>query len=311
MKKVCIITLGCKVNQYESGQIAQKYHDMGYYVSHSIQDNADVYVVNTCAVTSFAEKKSRYQVSRIKRLNPNAEIIVCGCAGDRSLNNSLTCFSQQNRSRAFVKVQDGCNNFCSYCIVPYLRGRSKSREISEIVAEIKHVAKPIVLTGIDLSDYGAKKYGRGEGLAELCKAVDLCGFPFELSSIEIGIISQNFLQILSDCKNIIPKFHLPLQSASDKVLIEMNRKYTAKQFSDGIAQIRNFFPNAVISADVIVGFPTETEKDFLQTLEFIKVNKFAHVHAFPYSKREGTEAAKLPELQPSIITERMKRIFSR
>ena len=288
--KVCIITLGCKVNQYESNQIAAHYLADGHEVVQKFVPDADIYIVNTCAVTSAAEKKSRNLASRVKRANPDAKVTVCGCAGDRTLNKSLTCHALQPRKRAFIKVQDGCNNYCSYCIVPYIRGRSQSRPTIDIISEIRTAAKPVVLTGIDLSSYGLDI---GTTLRELCLAVDKCGFPFELSSIEVGIITSEFIKTLKNCTNFIPKFHVPLQSGSDKVLRDMNRKYTAGEYLSAIELIRAHFPAAAISTDVIIGFPTESPEDLAKTHELIAKVGFTHVHTFPYSRREGTAAAKL------------------
>jgi threonylcarbamoyladenosine tRNA methylthiotransferase MtaB len=282
--------------------MANYYIKKGHTVVHKFVSDADLYVVNTCAVTSFAQKKSRYQLSRIQRTNPAAEVIVCGCASDRSLNTSISCIAVQPRRRAIIKVQDGCNNFCSYCKVPYLRGRSKSRSIDDIVAEIQQVNKPVVLTGIDLSSFGLDT---GTNLGELCAAVDACGNLFELSSIEAGIITSDFLDGLKRCKNFIPKFHIPLQSASDKVLADMNRKYKFETYGAKINLVREVFPDAKITTDVIIGFPTESDRDFLRSCSRIRRLGFEKVHVFPYSKRKGTAAEILGELQPSTVSARV------
>jgi threonylcarbamoyladenosine tRNA methylthiotransferase MtaB len=293
--KIHITTLGCKVNQYESGQIAAKYIAGGHEITKNIKD-ADICVVNTCAVTNFAEKKSRYQVARIKRVNPDAEIIICGCAADRKLNESVCGFkSVQTRKKVYIKIQDGCNNFCSYCIVPHLRGRSTSRPLRDVLAEVRATQKPIVLTGIDISSYA--------DLHELCAAADR---PFELSSMEVRIINDEFLQILKNNKNFIPNFHLCLQSGCDRVLAAMNRKYTTAEYLARVALIRKYFPNARLTTDVICGFPTETDEDFSETVAFIKKINFANIHVFPYSRRTGTRAAGLPQVQDSVITKRTK-----
>ena len=301
MKTVCIITLGCKINQYESAQFAAKYAAEGWKVVQKFTPNADLYIVNTCAVTGFAEKKSRYEVSRIKRNNPHATTMVCGCTTDRALNKSVEnkCASQPRR-RAFVKVQDGCNNFCSYCIVPHIRGRSTSRPISEIINELKGsecADKSIVLTGIDLSDFKP-------GLGELCTEVNKLARPFELSSLEVRIITEDFLKTLKNCENFIPKFHLPLQSGSDAVLYAMNRPYKTFEYAEAISKIQGAFQSAVISTDIIVGFPSETDKDFQQTLDFAKKINFNSIHVFPYSVRNGTPAGEMKQLPSHVITER-------
>jgi len=299
--RVYIITLGCKVNQYESGQILAKYLEQGYTQVKSPKD-ADVCVVNTCMVTSFAEKKSRYQAARVKRQNPNAEVIVCGCAADRKLNKEVCKYhSIQHRKKTYIKVQDGCNNFCAYCIVPYIRGRSQSRPISEIIAEIKDSRGHVILTGIDLSDFKPS-------LAKLCAAVDQCGNKFELSSLEVGVITCELLRTLGDCKNFVPNFHLSLQSGSDRVLAAMNRKYTAAEYFERVKLIREHFPHARFTTDIICGFPTETQEEHRETVAFVKKVGFCGLHVFPYSCRSGTKAAEMPQVQDSVITRRTKEL---
>ena len=280
--RVCIITFGCKVNQYESNQIAKQYQDKGFDVVHRFVPDADEYVVNTCAVTAMAEKKSRNATSRVMKVADGKPVHICGCGNDRSLNKSLQCWATQPRKRAFIKCQDGCNNFCTYCVIPHLRGRSTSRDASDIVAEIKACGKPVVLTGIDLSSYGKDN---GSSLLELCVQVDKCGNKFELSSIEVGVITTELLQALTKCENFIPKFHVPLQSGSDKVLRDMNRKYTSAEYLGAITKIKKYFPNAELSTDVIRGFPTETAQDYELTLQLVESIGFCHVHYFPYSDR--------------------------
>lgn len=285
--KVCIITLGCKVNQYESNQMVTKYVAQGFKVVQKFEPDADEYIVNACAVTANAEKKTRNIVARCKRAletqgKDPTKITICGCGIDRTLNDSLTGWAVQPRKRAFIKVQDGCNNFCSYCVIPYLRGRSRSRQIPDIIAEIQSHGKPVVLTGIDLSSFGLDN---GQNLKTLCIEVDKCGVPFELSSIEVGVLTEGFLSALKNCENFVAKFHVPLQSGSDKVLLDMNRKYTRLEFIDAIKRVRKFFPAACISTDVITGYPTETPYDLDQTHEVVKICDFAKVHWFPFSDR--------------------------
>jgi len=285
--KACILTLGCKINYYESNQIAREYADRGYKIVTRFCPDADIYIVNTCAVTQHAEKKSRNAVSRVRRAvlktgGSAGRLIVCGCAGDRSVNDAQKCHAIQSRQRAFIKVQDGCNNFCTYCIVPYLRGRSRRRPLDEVIAEIKSNNKPTVISGIDLSSYGLDL---GTNLGELCKKIDEIGVEFELSSLEIGVLTPEFINILAHCKHLLPNFHVPLQSGSDKILRAMNRKYTSSQYLDAIARLRAAFPNANLSTDVIVGFPGETAADLDETNRIIELVKFNHVHTFPYSDR--------------------------
>jgi threonylcarbamoyladenosine tRNA methylthiotransferase MtaB len=334
-----ISTLGCKVNQYESDRLAAQLNQYGIAMQGK-GDTADIHIVNTCAVTSFAERKSRYTVAKIRRRNPNAQIIVCGCASQLNpdqfkqynpiaifgtekqqvldhLSNQYNHFNYPHsslalintRNRVFIKAQDGCNNFCSYCIVPHLRGRSRSRQIWEIVDEInmlpEHV-REVVITGIDLSSYGLDI---GATLADLASAVSKTNRPaFRLSSLEVGVVTQQFLNTLKECKNFQPSFHLSLQSGSEFVLKSMNRKYTPAQYLDRVNLIRATFPNAQITTDVIVGFPTETDAHFIETVEFVKAVKFLNVHIFPYSARSGTPAAQMPQLQSSIITNRVNEL---
>ena len=293
MRKVCVVTLGCKVNQYEGNQIAHKYQSSGAEVVQKFCDDADLYIVNACVVTAHAEKKSRNFISRARRTVEKrvaagfgGNLIACGCGNDRALNEECSKFyALQPRKRAFIKVQDGCDNFCSYCIVPYLRGQSRSREIPDIIAEIKASGKPVILTGIDLSSF--------PNLDELCKQVNALGLPFELSSVEVRIITREFLKVLSDCKNFISKFHVPLQSGSDKILNDMNRKYTSGQYRAAIELVREYFPNAIISTDVIVGFPTETTEDLTQTEKLVAEIGFTKVHRFPYSDRSELQKIHL------------------
>ncbi|MCL2229451.1 MAG: radical SAM protein [Firmicutes bacterium] len=291
MKTACIITLGCKVNKYESNQIAAKYRTEGYNVVDRFVPDADVYVVNTCKVTGNAEKKSRNAVSRAKRAG--GEVIVCGCAGDRKLNDTTSAMAVQSTKRAFIKVQDGCNNFCTYCIIPYLRGRSRSREIGDVIKEVRLNNKPVVISGIDLSSYGLDL---GTNLGELCIELDKVGLPFELSSIEVGIINDVFMTILRSCGNFIPKFHIPLQSGSDAVLKHMNRRYTGAEYLKAVELVREYFPNAKISTDVIIGYPTETPEDLAMTNKIIDHVGFVKVHTFPYSDR-GIEKLKRNSLE--------------
>ena len=339
--KICIITLGCKVNQYESAALAAELTAAGHEIvsSQGAATSADRYIVNTCAVTGFAEKKSRYQVNRIRRLHPNAQIEVRGCAAqhnpaqfaapntkvftartsfahsDVDLNPlsgkgvpSLARAGYAKRKIAYIKVQDGCNNFCSYCIVPHLRGRSKSRPLPDILAEIQSLQNSqITLIGIDLSAYGLDLAPKTD-LAALCLAVDKLGKKFSLSSLEVRVITPAFLTALKDCKNFIPHFHLSLQSGCDSVLTAMNRHYKAADYANRTAQIRAAFPDAILTTDVIVGFPTETDADFAETLAFVKSQNFQKVHIFPYSPRPGTPAAALKPLQDSVVTARAKQL---
>ena len=214
-------------------------------------------------------------------------------------------FSAQTLTRAFIKIQDGCDNFCTYCIIPYLRGRSRSRSTESVIGEVEKLSKDvkeIVLVGIDVSSYSA-----GGSLIDLLERLDKYNFRLRLSSMEDNLVSEDFVKRLSKLKNFCPHFHLSLQSGCDEVLRKMNRKYTTADFRRTVELIRRYFPLAGITTDVIVGFPTETEESFRETVEFIEEIEFSDLHIFPYSNRTGTVASKLyKDLPKSVKTKREK-----
>ncbi len=329
---IVVFTLGCKVNKYESEYIIEHLNKLGYETSENLQW-ADCYIINTCAVTNEAERKSRQAISRVLKFNPDAKVFVLGCA---SQNNKLQfehknviqvygCqdklevlkhFKKQSKImkpvisgvRKFVKVQDGCNNFCSYCLIPYLRGRSTSRDINEIIDEVLSLKeqKEIVLTGIDLSDF---KIEQTRALAELVERLGFFKGRIRLGSLEVGIVNEEFLSRLKKCENFCPHFHLSLQSGSDSVLKRMNRHYTTKEFEQAVKLIRQYFPNSSITTDIIVGFPMETDGEFEQTFNFAKKIEFADIHIFPYSKREGTNALRFNSfVGGEIVKNRVKKL---
>ena len=342
--KIAVLTLGCKVNKYESDALIFELKNRGFDATDKLEE-ADAYIINTCAVTNEAEKKSRQMIERARKFNPNAHIYVMGCASQnrpaqfdkkgvqfligtankKKILDELEkvgqniyalpekyeddLFSAQTLTRAFIKIQDGCNHFCTYCIIPYLRGRSRSRSVQSIESEVEKLpssVKEIVLVGIDVSDFliGGKK-----GLGTLLEKLDRFGKRLRLSSMEDNLIDEDFLDKLSKLKNFCPHFHLSLQSGSDSVLKKMNRHYTTEEFENSVNLIRKYFPLAGITTDIIVGFPTETEEEFLQTMKFVEKVKFSQLHIFPYSKREGTVAAKLyKDLPGQVKADRMKRL---
>ena len=215
-------------------------------------------------------------------------------------------YSAQTLTRAFIKIQDGCNNFCTYCIIPYLRGRSRSRSMASVISEAQKLpaeVKEIVLVGIDVSSY--EQNGK-KALIDLLEALDGLNKRLRLSSMEDNLVTEDFVERLSKLKNFCPHFHLSLQSGCDEVLKKMNRKYTTAEFYNTVTLIRKYFKNAGITTDVIVGFPTETESNFAETVEFIKKVQFADLHIFPYSKRDGTVAAKIYKDLPKEV--KMKRV---
>lgn len=340
--KIGIITLGCKVNQYESDAIGQELTKMGHQVVTKLEP-ADLYILNTCAVTSIAEKKSRTNLAKMQKLNPNAKIIVCGCASQNNaqqflkhknvsvvlgtsgknkianllseVGNKTTEMAKEyeyfsssitSRTRAFLKIQDGCNNFCTYCLIPYLRGRSRSRDIADIVREAKELEKTnkeIVLTGIDISDFRAD--GK-PALKELMLALSGLSARIRTGSFEVSVIDDSLLQVLASMPNFCPQFHLSMQSGCDRILKLMNRHYTKEQFLQKVELIRKYFPNCAITTDVIVGFPTETDQDFAETVDTIKKAKFFEMHIFPYSSRQGTVASKMKMVDDKVKAERVK-----
>lgn len=340
--KIVVMTLGCKVNKYESDAMIYKLKLEGYEASDKLE-KADAYIINTCAVTAEAEKKSRQMIARCRKFNPKAKVFICGCASQKDpkqfTEKGVTFVSgvagkakideilkqcgerleelplvyeemlaEPQRIRAYIKIQDGCNNFCSYCIIPYLRGRSRSREIIKIIDEVAALGdevKEIVLTGINVTDY---KIDGEPGLLTLLEELDPCGKRMRLSSMEETLVSEEFVKGLSELNNFCPHFHLSLQSGSASVLKRMNRKYTPEEFLASVKLIRQYFPQAAITTDIIVGFPEESEEEFNETLEFAKKVKFADLHIFQYSRREGTVAAKMKDLSPEVKQARFEAL---
>lgn len=356
-KKVSFITLGCKVNQYDSDAMRTLFIHRGYKpVEHS--EVADVYIINTCSVTSIGDRKSRQVIRKIRRNNPDAVIAATGCyaqvapeelekmgdvdviVGHQDRNKIVDYIEEAEKSektvnavkdimsireyenltvdpegevkaRAFVKVQEGCDNYCTFCIIPYARGRLKSRKQEDAVDEIKKLVekgyREVVLTGIHLGNYG-KDLRNGTSLStlvsELLKIPNL--LRIRLGSIESVELSDELINIIKNEKRVCHHLHLPLQSGSDAVLKSMNRHYRLKQYKDLIAMLREKIPNLALTTDLIVGFPGETEENFKETLNTLHELKFSAIHVFPFSKRTGTPAA----MYPNQITneEKKKRV---
>lgn len=340
--KACILTLGCKVNEAESDSLLAGLEARGWETS-CVPCAADLYIINTCAVTAEAEKKSRQAVARLKKFNPSAPVLVCGCASQRdpeafSARDGVTVVTGTMRKdrileligghgvfleteRAFcelpapkrthtrqnIRIQDGCDRFCSYCIIPYLRGRSRSRNMESVLAEARTcTAREIVLTGIDITSYRDGEHDLGDLLLFL-KDIPA---RIRLGSLEEGIVKREFLEKMRAAGNVCEHFHLSLQSGSDAVLRAMNRRYTRRQYLEACALIYEYFPDAAITTDIIVGFPTETEEDFKESLSIVEEAGFARVHAFPYSSRPGTVAAKKKQLPAEVKRERMTRMLA-
>lgn len=340
--KACILTLGCKVNEAESDSLLAGLEARGWETS-CVPCAADLYIINTCAVTAEAEKKSRQAVARLKKFNPSAPVLVCGCASQRdpeafSARDGVTVVTGTMRKdrileligghgvyleteRAFcelpapkrthtrqnIRIQDGCDRFCSYCIIPYLRGRSRSRNMESVLAEARTcTAREIVLTGIDITSYRDGEHDLGDLLLFL-KDIPA---RIRLGSLEEGVVTREFLEKMRAAGNVCEHFHLSLQSGSDSVLRAMNRRYTRRQYLEACALIYEYFPDAAITTDIIVGFPTETEEDFKESLSIVEEAGFARVHAFPYSSRPGTVAAKKKQLPAEVKRERMTRMLA-
>lgn len=340
--KIFIETLGCKVNTYESEVIKEEFLRNGYELADNLSD-ANVIVVNTCSVTNQSDAKSRKVIRNARKNNKNAILVVCGCSSqnhqdelkdlgadilignkDKSkifdyvnnydnkqiinfynmINTGFEKMSLDNyseRTRAFVKIQDGCNNYCSYCIIPYLRGTIRNKDLNDAINEINTLVnngfKEIVLTGIHTGSY-----------PELVKLIQEISKNDKLeririSSIEATEINDEFLKELKNNNKICNHMHIPVQAACDNTLKKMNRKYDMNKFKEIINKIREVRPNINITTDLIVGFPTETKEDFLESYNNAKEIKFGKIHVFPYSKRDGTVAAKMK----SIVTDTEKK----
>ena len=352
MRKAALHNLGCKVNAYETEAMQEILEQAGYEIV-PFEEQADVYVVNTCTVTNMADRKSRQMLHRAKKRNPAAVVVAAGCyvqtkEPEESLDASIDIVIGNNKkkeiahilegyfqnrgqagarierldinlereyetlevshtaghTRAFIKVQDGCNQFCSYCIIPYARGRVRSRKQTEVAAEVERLAgqgyQEVVLTGIHLSSYGTDT---GEDLLSLIRQVhNTAGIRrIRLGSLEPGIITEEFARSLAELPKFCPHFHLSLQSGCDATLRRMNRKYDTAQYYEKCQILRRFFQNPALTTDVIVGFPGETEEEFQASFAFIDRVDFYETHIFKYSKREGTKAAAMKDQVPEPV----------
>lgn len=340
MKTVNIVNMGCKVNLYEADKIAGILANSGFIVDFGLKP-ADIYVLNTCAVTNEGERKSRNMLTKLLKLNPNASIYVCGCASQNNsqnfatnpnvkyvigtqnkdqlayqicADNGVTCIYTTNqissRTRGVLKCQDGCNNFCSYCLIPYLRGREVSRPLSELKKEVDQMqsdgVKEVVLTGINLSSYG-RDLNNGTGFIDLAKMFENRSMRYRFSSLEVNVVTEPLLKYLSTQPNFCDHFHLSMQSGCNHTLKKMNRHYTKEDYLQRVELIRKYFPNAGITTDVIVGFPTETDEHFEETYNTCKKANFAEMHIFVYSKRAGTVAEKFKNIATNV-KERASRL---
>jgi len=358
MKTVAFITLGCKVNIYETEGMKRIFEEGGYKVVPP-DCAADVYVINTCTVTHLSEKKSRQMIRRARRTNPRAIIAAVGCYSQispdealavdgvnlvignnhkgeilelveqagletkkvlvserRDLNNyeemKVECYT--GHTRAFLKIQDGCDQFCSYCIIPIARGKIRSRSLDSIIDEADALADKgfceIVLTGIHITSYGRDIKGvtlldaiyglnRIEGIKRI-----------RLGSLEPLYMSADTVKRMAQAEKLCPHFHLSLQSGCDETLKRMNRKYTTAEYEEIVTNIRDTFPDAAITTDIMTGFPGETGEEFEQTCDFVKKIGFSQAHIFQFSARKGTKAADMPNQIPSSEKERRSKILS-
>lgn len=356
MRTVAFHTLGCKVNQYDSQAMLELFEQAGYQPGDFDQP-CDVYVVNTCTVTGTGDKKSLQAVRRARRLNPAADIIVCGCMaqrdGEKLLADTgarlilgtarraeivtlleqaqrehtrlcavtdvrraafepLLITHQEGRTRATLKIQEGCDRFCTYCIIPYVRGGIRSRSVQDVRDEAARLAqagyREIVLTGIHLTSYG-RDLKNGDTLLSVIRAVhDIAGVErIRLGSLEPVIATADFARALGEMPKLCPQFHLALQSGCDSVLRRMRRRYDTAAFRESAQALRTVFPDCALTTDVMSGFPGETDAEHRQSLDFCREMRFARMHVFPYSEREGTAAATMPDPVPRHIREERAR----
>ena len=361
--RVAATTLGCKVNQYETDCMLELLKEQGAVVV-PFSRKADVYIVNTCAVTNIAERKSRQMLHRARKLAPEACIVACGCyvqeeseklkkelqadiligtnrKGDiavllsdylssrASSKEPVIALADIGRGasyepmsltkplehvRAYIKVQDGCNAFCSYCLIPYVRGRERSRELDEVVSEVRGFAdkgiKEVILTGINVSSY---KDSSGNKLSELIKEVcSIQGIErVRMSSVNPTVVTEDFVKLVSSLDNFCPHFHLSLQSACNNTLKRMNRHYTIEDYKAAVALLRTYYDKPAITTDVIVGFPGETDEDFEDCYNNLVKLSLYEMHIFKYSPRKGTNAASLPNQIPDPVKdERSARLLA-
>lgn len=359
-KKIAFITLGCKVNLYDTEAMAELFTEKGYEVV-DFEEYADVYLINTCTVTNLGDKKSRQMIRRAKRINPNSVVVATGCyaqvaseevakieginivigtknrseivetvenyvAENGVVNNVSDIMAEKefeplqisrltNRTRAYIKIQEGCNRYCTYCIIPYARGPIRSRKPEEVVEEVKKLAengfKEVVLTGIHVASYGLDL--GNITLADIIEKVhSVDGIErIRFSSMEPLAIDNEFVARMSKLPKVCDHYHLSLQSGCNRTLKRMNRKYNAEQYAEVCERLRNAFPNVAITTDIIVGFPDETEEDFKESLAFAERMKLDKIHTFPYSPKKGTPAAKMKnQISGEVKSQRSKEMIA-
>ncbi len=360
MKKVAFITLGCKVNQYETNAMIQQFLQKEYEIVEATQ-KADIYIVNTCTVTNMSDRKSRQMLRRVKEQNQEALVVACGCyvqvakeeiekiqeidlivgnnekkemveVVERYIKEKKKCHPIEDvmlqkeyvelgettyteKTRAVIKVQDGCDRFCSYCIIPYARGRVRSRKPDKIIGEIEKIAqkgiKEVVITGIHIASYG-KDFKEEYQLIDLLEEINqIDGIQrIRLGSIEPLLITKQLVERLSKLEKICHHFHLSLQSGCDETLKRMNRRYTTTEFKEIVERLRQVYKDVILTTDIIVGFPQESEEEFEKTYKFLEEIKFYKMHVFKYSPRKGTKAAQMKgQIDGKIKEERSQRLI--
>ncbi len=360
MKKVAFLTLGCKVNLYDTEAMQELFAQRGYDIV-DFDSLADIYIINTCTVTNFGDKKSRQMIRRAKRQNPNAIVAATGCyaqvAPDTVANieginivvgtkhrsqivdiiedyddetkvlNAVTDIRHEtefeplmisklrDRTRAYVKIQEGCNRYCSYCIIPYARGPVRSRRPEQVVEEVERLAKngfkEVVLTGIHVASYGLDL--KCTNLIDIVKQVNkIDGIErIRFSSMEPTAVTDEIVSEMKKLPKICAHFPLSLQSGCDKTLKAMNRRYTANEYALAVDRLRAAYPDVAITTDIIVGFPGETEEDFVESINFARRVGLSKIHVFPYSPKTGTPAAKMPnQVPPDVKNDRAARLIA-
>ncbi len=354
--KVAVVTLGCKVNAYESELIKERFLKNGDVLVDEMS-RADVIVINTCTVTNTADAKSRHAINQARRLNERAILVVCGCSAENhkeklfdldidilignkdktkivdlveefkrhhekisrfyDLRNvsfeDMQIANFAHKTRGFVKIQDGCDNFCAYCIIPFMRGNIRSKDIAVAEAEVKCLAQngyqEIVLTGIHTGSYGRNEdYDLVDLIRRISQIPEIK--RIRLSSIEITELSDKFMQELRDNPKLCDHLHIPIQSGADAVLKNMGRKYDIREFKAKVKAIRALRPEINLTTDLIVGFPLESDADFAETLQNVREIGFSKIHTFPYSMRSGTKASTMPNVADAIKKARTQEMLT-
>ncbi|MDL2308070.1 tRNA (N(6)-L-threonylcarbamoyladenosine(37)-C(2))-methylthiotransferase MtaB [Bacteroidales bacterium OttesenSCG-928-B11] len=340
-KTFSIHTLGCKLNFSESSDIARQLREAGFQLGNS----PDFIIINSCAVTETAVKKARNLVAKLHRQHPEAEIIIFGCyaalepliirqwegvsavfgSADKhhvipylkgetlpAISAFTASFSSGDRTRSFLKVQDGCDYHCTYCTVAKARGESRSDTIAHVMRQLEKIAtlgiQEVILTGVNLADFGRQN---GEAFYNLLSEIEKSQLipRIRISSVEPNLLHNNIIDLVANSNVIMPHFHIPLQSGSNRILDLMQRRYNRELFQEKINNITEKIPDAFIAIDIISGFPTETEEDFEDSYRFLKSLPLAFLHVFTYSKRPGTLAAAMPQVKDSVKKERTLRLL--